>query len=45
VTPEKALKLGCNDLFREKLQNADGSISLPNEMLAGGGAGFCQGGY
>eukprot|EP00947_MAST-08B_sp_MAST-8B-sp1_P002040 g2040.t1 len=42
VTPEKALKLGCNDLFREKLSEADGSITLPNEMLAGGGAGFCQ---
>ena len=42
VTPEKAIKLAANEYFREKLENNDGSISIFNEILAGGGAGFCQ---
>jgi len=42
VTPEKAIKLAANDLFREKLTLDDGSLSLPRQMLAGASAGFCQ---
>lgn len=50
ITPEKAIKLTGNDLFRHMLtnskRNADGkiceSLSLPREMLAGAGAGLCQ---
>ena len=42
VTPEKAIKLAANDYFREKLSNADGSISLKAEIIAGGAAGFSQ---
>lgn len=42
VTPEKAIKLAVNEFIRDKLENDDGSISLVNEVLAGGGAGFCQ---
>jgi len=42
VTPEKAIKLAVNEYLREKLENDDGSITVPNEILAGGGAGFCQ---
>lgn len=42
VAPEKALKLGCNDLFREKLADENGKVSLGNSIIAGGGAGFCQ---
>lgn len=48
ITPEKAIKLTGNDLFRHILSSppkADGKpghLSLPREMLAGGGAGLCQ---
>lgn len=50
ITPEKAIKLTGNDLFRHLLtkttKTADGKstnrLSLPREMLAGGGAGLCQ---
>lgn len=49
ITPEKAIKLTGNDLFRHLLSNqktsASGSsshLTLPREMLAGGGAGLCQ---
>lgn len=50
ITPEKAIKLTGNDLFRHVLTrhetNSSGSktshLSLPREMLAGGGAGLCQ---
>jgi hypothetical protein len=42
IIPEKALKLSVNDLNRYLLRNPDGSISLINEGLAGGIAGFCQ---
>lgn len=43
VTPEKAIKLGANDYFREKLTNPiTGELSLPRQMLAGASAGFCQ---
>jgi len=39
VTPEKAIKLAANEYFREKLEREDGSITVLNEVLAGGGAG------
>jgi len=42
VTPEKAIKLAANEVFREALENPDGSIALHNEILAGAGAGTCQ---
>lgn len=50
ITPEKAIKLTGNDLFRHLLssQKVSGSnqtaahLTLPREMLAGGGAGLCQ---
>lgn len=50
ITPEKAIKLTGNDLFRHLLTNhsistsgtASSHLTLPKEMLAGGGAGLCQ---
>lgn len=50
ITPEKAIKLTGNDLFRHLLSNQTTSssgasshhLTLPREMLAGGGAGLCQ---
>lgn len=42
VTPEKAIKLAANELFREYFEKEDGSIEVYQEVLAGGGAGFCQ---
>ncbi|KAJ3597187.1 hypothetical protein NHX12_003587 [Muraenolepis orangiensis] len=41
VTPEKAIKLAANDVFRQKLTK-DGKLPLWGEMLAGCGAGTCQ---
>ncbi|KAG7263032.1 hypothetical protein CRUP_009438 [Coryphaenoides rupestris] len=41
VTPEKAIKLAANDIFRQRLSK-DGQIPLWGEMLAGCGAGTCQ---
>ncbi|XP_029910345.1 mitochondrial glutamate carrier 1 [Myripristis murdjan] len=41
VTPEKAIKLAANDLFRQKL-STDGKLPLWGEVLAGCGAGTCQ---
>jgi len=42
VTPEKAIKLAANELFREYFEKDDGSIEVYQEIIAGGGAGFCQ---
>jgi len=42
ITPEKALKLVCNDVFRHKLTNSQGYLHPLSEMAAGGGAGMCQ---
>lgn len=43
ITPEKAIKLTANDLFRHWL-TPSGSTQLPlvREMIAGGSAGACQ---
>uniref|UniRef100_A0A1A8GDA4 Mitochondrial glutamate carrier 2 n=1 Tax=Nothobranchius korthausae TaxID=1143690 RepID=A0A1A8GDA4_9TELE len=41
VTPEKAIKLAANDVFRQKLSK-DGRLPLWGEVLAGCGAGTCQ---
>ncbi|KAI5105499.1 mitochondrial glutamate carrier 1, partial [Silurus meridionalis] len=41
VTPEKAIKLAANDVFRQKLSK-DGKLALWGEILAGCGAGMCQ---
>uniref|UniRef100_A0A8C5GAI8 Mitochondrial glutamate carrier 2 n=1 Tax=Gouania willdenowi TaxID=441366 RepID=A0A8C5GAI8_GOUWI len=41
VTPEKAIKLAANDVFRQKLSK-DGYLPLWGEILAGCGAGTCQ---
>ncbi|XP_070763002.1 mitochondrial glutamate carrier 1 isoform X3 [Enoplosus armatus] len=41
VTPEKAIKLAANDVFRQKLSK-DGHLPLWGEILAGCGAGTCQ---
>jgi hypothetical protein len=42
VTPEKAIKLAANDVFREILTSENGDLSVPLQMLAGASAGFCQ---
>ncbi|CAH1636073.1 unnamed protein product [Spodoptera littoralis] len=42
ITPEKAIKLAANDFFRFHLSKPDGTIPIPNQMLAGGSAGACQ---
>ena len=42
VTPEKAIKLAANEVFREMFERPDGSIALHHEILSGAGAGFCQ---
>lgn len=42
VFPEKAIKLSVNDYLTALLARKDGSISIPNSMLAGAGAGFSQ---
>ncbi|CAH0677999.1 unnamed protein product [Spodoptera exigua] len=42
ITPEKAIKLAANDFFRYHLSKPDGSITLLNQMIAGGSAGACQ---
>ncbi|XP_061108038.1 mitochondrial glutamate carrier 1 [Conger conger] len=41
VTPEKAIKLAANDIFRQHLSR-DGQLPLWGEVLAGCGAGTCQ---
>ncbi|XP_019959189.1 mitochondrial glutamate carrier 1 [Paralichthys olivaceus] len=41
VTPEKAIKLAANDIFRQRLSK-DGHLPLWGEVLAGCGAGTCQ---
>ncbi|XP_030625354.1 mitochondrial glutamate carrier 1 [Chanos chanos] len=41
VTPEKAIKLAANDIFRQQL-SYDGKLPLWGEILAGCGAGTCQ---
>ncbi|XP_043944123.1 mitochondrial glutamate carrier 2 [Protopterus annectens] len=42
VTPEKAIKLAANDLFRQMLSSDRNSLTIFKEMLAGCGAGMCQ---
>ncbi|XP_029378536.1 mitochondrial glutamate carrier 1 isoform X2 [Echeneis naucrates] len=44
VTPEKAIKLAANDVFRQKLSKDGTERHLPlwGEVLAGCGAGTCQ---
>ncbi|KPJ03523.1 PREDICTED: mitochondrial glutamate carrier 1-like [Papilio xuthus] len=42
ITPEKAIKLAANDLFRFYLTRPDGTLPIVNQMLAGGLAGACQ---
>ncbi|XP_064417909.1 mitochondrial glutamate carrier 1 isoform X2 [Latimeria chalumnae] len=42
VTPEKAIKLAANDLFRYLLSRDGKGLTLLKEMLAGCGAGACQ---
>ncbi|KAK9473183.1 mitochondrial carrier domain-containing protein [Dipodascopsis tothii] len=42
VAPEKAIKLTVNDFARGKLADANGNLTLPYEILAGGSAGACQ---
>ncbi|XP_051962453.1 mitochondrial glutamate carrier 1-like, partial [Xyrauchen texanus] len=42
VTPEKAIKLAANDLFRQRLRRGELKLSMFQEMLAGCGAGMCQ---
>jgi solute carrier family 25 aspartate/glutamate transporter 12/13 len=41
VIPEKALKLAVNHELQERLKG-DGELTLPKQILAGAGAGFCQ---
>ncbi|KAL6112539.1 uncharacterized protein ACO6RY_09277 [Pungitius sinensis] len=42
VTPEKAIKLAANDLFRHHLSKDGAGLTVFREMLAGCGAGMCQ---
>ncbi|XP_072933357.1 mitochondrial glutamate carrier 1-like [Epargyreus clarus] len=42
ITPEKAIKLAANDMFRFYLTLPDGSLPVFRQMLAGGMAGACQ---
>eukprot|EP01114_Cavostelium_apophysatum_P014760 TRINITY_DN3906_c0_g1_i1.p1 TRINITY_DN3906_c0_g1~~TRINITY_DN3906_c0_g1_i1.p1 ORF type:complete len:866 (+),score=176.39 TRINITY_DN3906_c0_g1_i1:102-2699(+) len=42
VAPEKAIKLTVNDLIRKLTSDANGNVSLPFEILAGGSAGCSQ---
>ncbi|KAL7832998.1 hypothetical protein SRHO_G00300160 [Serrasalmus rhombeus] len=42
VTPEKAIKLAANDLFRHHLAKDGKGLTVFKEMLAGCGAGMCQ---
>lgn len=43
ITPEKAIKLTANDMFRHYLSPESGKpLTLVREMLAGGSAGACQ---
>ncbi|XP_056134783.1 mitochondrial glutamate carrier 1 [Lampris incognitus] len=42
VTPEKAVKLAANDLFRRLLPRDGHKPGVVGEMLAGCGAGVCQ---
>eukprot|EP00949_MAST-11_sp_MAST-11-sp1_P001643 g1643.t1 len=43
VSPEKAIKLGANDLFREMLTDKKtGQLGLGSQIMAGAMAGFCQ---
>ncbi|CAG4966162.1 unnamed protein product [Parnassius apollo] len=42
ITPEKAIKLAANDMFRFYLTLPDGSLPVVRQMAAGGLAGACQ---
>ncbi|KAK3871421.1 hypothetical protein Pcinc_023409 [Petrolisthes cinctipes] len=42
ITPEKAIKLTANDLFRHHLTTKEGKLPILREMTAGGLAGLCQ---
>ncbi|KAF9410855.1 hypothetical protein HW555_010193 [Spodoptera exigua] len=42
VTPEKAVKLAANDVFRYYLANPDGTVTILNQTFAGGLAGAYQ---
>ncbi|KAJ2954769.1 hypothetical protein O0L34_g3072 [Tuta absoluta] len=42
ITPEKAIKLAANDMFRHYLTLKDGSLPVFRQMCAGGLAGACQ---
>lgn len=42
ITPEKAIKLVANDVFRQLLKTKDGSLPMHRQILAGAGAGTCQ---
>ncbi|CAG9567958.1 unnamed protein product [Danaus chrysippus] len=42
ITPEKAIKLAANDMFRYHLTLPDGSLPIIRQMAAGALAGACQ---
>lgn len=42
IVPEKAIKLGANDFFREQFADANGRVSLQKGALSGALAGFFQ---
>jgi len=42
ITPEKAIKLVANDVFRHALKTKDGALPMHRQILAGAGAGTCQ---
>ncbi|KAG7309310.1 hypothetical protein JYU34_005252 [Plutella xylostella] len=42
ITPEKAIKLSSNDMFRHYLTKPNGELPVTRQMLAGGMAGACQ---
>ncbi|CAH1108790.1 unnamed protein product [Psylliodes chrysocephalus] len=42
VLPEKAIKLGANDMFRFHFKKADGSLPLYRQLMAGACTAVCQ---
>lgn len=42
IVPEKAIKLGANDLIRDYFADENGNVSLAKGALSGAMAGFCQ---
>ncbi|XP_013416702.1 mitochondrial glutamate carrier 1 [Lingula anatina] len=42
ITPEKAIKLVCNDFFRHRMGEGTGQLTFFGALVSGAGAGLCQ---